>query len=389
MSSSFSRINFNKRRLEAMFLFVTGRCNSKCAMCFYAGEMDKKNADLSFDEIKKLSETAGYFNRLWISGGEPTLRDELPEIIEMFYRNNHITDVNIPTNGLKKERVIEWLHRLRTSCPSLNIVISISVDGFPEVHDRQRGVPGGFRKTIETLKEVDETFREDDKVIVNVSTVITKFNVDQIDDFMHWIYGRFTVSSHVLEAARGETREDGVKILTEERLRAIQKRSAAYYCGYADRFAATMKGTGRSIARMGYLGTYYNYYDIRAKNVEHPTPWGMDCTAGETTLVIDYDGRFRSCELRDPVGRVQDYDCDVQKIMQSRAMADEVECIGHGWKACCWCTHGCWIMSSMVYNPLKMVTGWIRGSKKMRSDNRLLDNSEEALSVIEKKYGVL
>lgn len=57
-------------------------------MCFYAEDMDKKEKDLTFEEIKKISETAGQFNRLWVSGGEPTLREELPEIIEMFYKNN-------------------------------------------------------------------------------------------------------------------------------------------------------------------------------------------------------------------------------------------------------------------------------------------------------------
>ena len=50
--SSFRAMS-NKRKLESVFLFVTGRCNAKCAMCFYAGEMDKKEKDLTFDEIKK------------------------------------------------------------------------------------------------------------------------------------------------------------------------------------------------------------------------------------------------------------------------------------------------------------------------------------------------
>ena len=81
-----------ERKLESIFLFVTGRCNAKCAMCFYAQEMDKKQPDLTFDEIKKISETAGQFNRLWISGGEPTLREDLPEILELFYKNNHIKE---------------------------------------------------------------------------------------------------------------------------------------------------------------------------------------------------------------------------------------------------------------------------------------------------------
>ena len=139
-----------ERKLESVFLFVTGRCNAKCAMCFYAQEMDKKQPDLTFEEIKRISETAGEFNRLWISGGEPTLRDDLPEILELFYKNNHIKDVNIPTNGLRPERVVEWIKRFRKNCPECNINISLSLDGFGETHDRQRGVPGNFYKALHT-----------------------------------------------------------------------------------------------------------------------------------------------------------------------------------------------------------------------------------------------
>ncbi len=39
--SSFQKIN-SKRKLESVFLFVTGKCNAKCAMCFYANDMEKK-----------------------------------------------------------------------------------------------------------------------------------------------------------------------------------------------------------------------------------------------------------------------------------------------------------------------------------------------------------
>ena len=120
-TSSFRAMS-TERKLESIFLFVTGRCNAKCAMCFYAQEMDKKQPDLTFDEIKKISETAGQFNRLWISGGEPTLREDLPEILELFYKNNHIKDVNIPTNGLKPDRIVEWVKRFRQNCPDCNMV---------------------------------------------------------------------------------------------------------------------------------------------------------------------------------------------------------------------------------------------------------------------------
>jgi len=137
--SSFNSLS-SKRQLESVFLFTTGKCNSKCVQCFYADDMAKKNLDLSFDEIRRLSETAGSIKRLWLSGGEPTLRDDLPEIIEMFYKNNGITDINFPTNAIETDRLIEWVARLRKSCPDCNITISISMDGFGDTHDKQRGV---------------------------------------------------------------------------------------------------------------------------------------------------------------------------------------------------------------------------------------------------------
>ena len=352
--SSFRSMS-SERKLESIFLFVTGKCNAKCAMCFYANDMAKKERDLTFEEIRKISETAGEINKLWVSGGEPTLREDLPEILEMFYQNNHIKDVNMPTNGLKPDRVIEWVERFRTNCPECNINVSISLDGFGETHDTQRGVPGNFYKAIDTIRKVSEHFRNDGKVLLNVATVITKYNIDQINDFMVWMYGRFHLSTHTIEAARGVTREDGVKALDESTLRLIQDEAAPIYGAYAKRMVANTSGLRKPITKFFYTGIVRALYNIRASNIDQPTQWGMDCTAGETTLVIDYDGRFRSCELREPLGNVKDYDCNVQRIMQSDVMKKEVGAIGHGYKANCWCTHGCFITASLIFNPRKMI----------------------------------
>ncbi|MDR1106349.1 MAG: radical SAM protein [Treponema sp.] len=386
--SSFNSLN-SKRQLESIFLFTTGKCNARCAMCFYANDMEKKAEDLSFEEIRKISETAGNFKRLWLSGGEPTLREDLPEIVEMFYRNNHITDLNFPTNGIMGDRIIEWLSRIRKTCPDCNISISISLDGFGRTHDTQRGV-ASFYRAAGTLKKIGERFRDDGHVITNIATVITKYNVQEILDFVTWVYGRFNVSTHTIEAARGITREDGVKVLTEKSLREIQDRIAPYYLLYARRIGEGMNFIGRGLTKFFYVGLMRAMYNIRAANLEKPAPWNMDCTAGETTLVIDYDGRFRACELREPIGNVKDYGCDVQKIMSSEAMKKETGAIGHGYKANCWCTHGCWIMSSITFNPGKMLSLLVKSNRETKklSAGRTVETSEELLRELEDKYHV-
>ena len=384
--SSFNSLNL-KRTLETVILFTTGKCNAKCAMCFYADDMEKKAEDLSFDEIKKLSESAGTFKRLLLSGGEPTLRNELPEIVELFYNNNHITDLNFPTNALKPDRVIEWIARWRKNCPDLNITVSISLDGFGDTHDTQRGITS-FYTALTALKMLDDNFGGDGHVIKNIATVITKYNINEITDLISWVYGRFNVTTHTIEAARGNTREAGVKILTEKSLGDIQDKVAPFYTLYAQRIGAGMNFIGKGLTKFFYVGLMRTMYNLRMQNIEKPTSWKMDCTAGETTLVVDYDGRFRACELRSPIGKVQDYGCDVKSIMASEAMKKEIETIGHGYKANCWCTHGCWMMASLNFNPGKMIKKLISANKETKKLAKIfpVEMNETILQELETRY---
>jgi hypothetical protein len=114
----------------------------------------------------------------------------------------------------------------------------------------------------------------------------------------------------------------------------------------------------------------------------------MDCTAGETTLVLDYDGRFRACELRPPIGTVQEYNYDVQAIMRSEAMKKEIEAIGHAYKANCWCTHGCWIMSSITFNPGKMISLIHKSYRETKKLYKPVKLDEGVLRDLEAKYGL-
>lgn len=225
-------------------------------------------------------------------------------------------------------------------------------------------------------------------MLQTLATVITKYNVEQIYDLMYWIYGRFKSSNHIIEAARGETREEGVKVLNEQSLRAIQDEVAPMYSAYAKRMSEGVSFLRKPVTRFIYQGFLRTMFNIRADNLEGPKPWGMDCTAGETTLVIDYDGRFRACELRPQLGNVKDYGCDVQAIMNSEAMKNEIEAIGCSHKANCWCTHGCWISASLAFNPKQMIKKVWQGYRETRKLNKPLNITEERLQALEVKYNV-
>jgi hypothetical protein len=74
----------------------------------------------------------------------------------------------------------------------------------------------------------------------------------------------------------------------------------------------------------------------------------MPCTAGETSIVIDHNGRFRACEMRGIVGNLADFDFDVRRALESDAMRAEVRAIP---EANCWCTHSCFIQDSSKFQP--------------------------------------
>jgi MoaA/NifB/PqqE/SkfB family radical SAM enzyme len=347
--------------------------------------MNKKEPDLAFEEVKKISETAGDFNRLWISGGEPTLRSDMPEIIELFYQNNHIKDMNIPSNGIKGDTLVEWIRRWQKSCPGLNISIAISLDGFAETHNKQRGVPI-FYDALETLVKLEKTFKDDAHVVVNIPTCVTKFNNNEIVDLFYWVYGRLHVATHTIGAARGITREDGVKVATEKSIRELNDAIAPYLFLYAKRMGEGVSALAKRITTFVFAGLMRSMYNSHAANIDHGSCWGVDCTAGETTLVIDYDGRFRACEMREPIGKVQDYGCDIQKIMYGEAMQKEVAVIGYGYKANCWCSHSCWLVCSLPFSPLKMISRVSGGYREVKKLSGGVEINEAELLRLEEKY---
>jgi len=71
-----------EKRLGTAILFVTSRCNAFCKTCFYHEELNHPG-DMTFAQIEKLSRTMPAITDLWLSGGEPTLRRDVSEIIDM------------------------------------------------------------------------------------------------------------------------------------------------------------------------------------------------------------------------------------------------------------------------------------------------------------------
>lgn len=130
-------------------VIVTYRCNARCNMCDCFKYPTKPNEEISLDIIRKLPEMA-FTN---ITGGEPFVRQDLPEIVEVL--NKKTNRIVISTNGYFTDRIIHLCERFS------NVGIRISVEGLQETNDRIRGIPNGFEKSLQTLKTLMEMGHKD------------------------------------------------------------------------------------------------------------------------------------------------------------------------------------------------------------------------------------
>ncbi|MCI0354615.1 MAG: radical SAM protein [Acidobacteria bacterium] len=342
---------FRPKRLESVFLFVTSSCNSLCRTCFYWDELNSGH-DLTFAQLERLSQTAPQFDKLWLSGGEPFLRKELAEIIELFYANNGVRHVNLPTNGLLPAKVEAVVDQALERCPELTLDLNFSLDGLANTHDAIRGVPNNFEKTIATMEMAAAKWKGVRRLRRNVVSCVTRENYQELVALGLKLLCETESDGHYFEIIRGNPKDPDLKRMGVAELRALHRRLMWIHEQYAERLFATLSSSLRSFATMYYLGNLKFHFDIHERNYESNRPWPMPCTAGETTIVIDHDGHFRSCELRTKLGRLDQFDFDLGAALASEAMKKDVAAIPGDQ---CWCTHSCWIHSSRKFSPRVML----------------------------------
>jgi Fe-coproporphyrin III synthase len=335
-----------RKRLKLVIFFVTSVCNAKCRTCFYWQELNQRG-DLTWDEISRLSATMPRFTDLWLSGGEPLLRHELTDILHLFYSRNGVRWVNLPTNGLLPERAAEWTERILVENPDLHLDLNVALDGLGEMQDSIRAVPGNFEKTLQTLEAVQSCRQRFRNLRVNVNTVVCAENFECVLEIAAFVSKHCAVDGHYFNVIRGNAKDPALKNLPGERLPALYRELQKVYTSYAPT-AARRSGLPDKLAAAYYQGTLAFHNRVQMENLAGPHPWPMPCTASETSLVIDFNGDVRACELRGRLANLRDYGCDFGKFWESQPRRAEGDAIVRDQ---CWCTHVCFIHDSLRHSP--------------------------------------
>lgn len=135
-----------------MDLAITYHCNNDCSHCYNA--RSRSFPEISTAEWKKI------IDRLWevgiphivFTGGEPTLRHDLPELIAHAEQNGQITGLN--TNGRRLQDPA-YVHALvQAGLDHVQITVESHI---PEIHDRMVATSGAWHQTIRGVKNALES----------------------------------------------------------------------------------------------------------------------------------------------------------------------------------------------------------------------------------------
>ncbi|MCL5407558.1 MAG: radical SAM protein [Patescibacteria group bacterium] len=171
-STTFFETHFQHAQLE-----VTGRCNMRCKHC---RAWDEARVNLPIPVIETISDfvvAEGDSDfRMTISGGEPFLRKDLPQIISII-KDKGIESVIITTNGsLVDEDVLEKLAILNLR----NLCIQVSIDSVDHgEHDAFREYPGAFEKAVHAL-DLTNKFG----LVSSLRATMTESRIGQIHDLV-------------------------------------------------------------------------------------------------------------------------------------------------------------------------------------------------------------
>jgi GTP 3',8-cyclase len=108
---------------------VTDRCNFRCRYCMPAEGLEWLNREeiLSFEEIQRLVALMAALgvSEIRLTGGEPLVRRDLPELVRLLAHTPGVDDLSLTTNGVLLDRLAEplveaGLRRINVSLDSLN-----------------------------------------------------------------------------------------------------------------------------------------------------------------------------------------------------------------------------------------------------------------------------
>lgn len=359
---------------KLMFV-VTKRCHSRCVYCDIWKAKDAPgglDGELGLDEIRRFAAANAYWHWIDFTGGEPTDRPDFVDVVRAFSETSpHLLLVHFPTNGLATRRIAAVVDACRDFLRA-RLVVTVSIDGPPEVNDRLRGVPRDFAHALDTFVEVRRRLGEQ-----NAYVGMT----------LHGWSGSGGIATPELVERTYEALQAGLAARSEAPLPwsslhlNIPHFSSHYYGnraradengfgGPAHRAEisaalrlAALRSAGQGDLPMRILERIYraeaDRYLASGRN-------GIPCSALLSTAYLSEQGRVYPCTIWDkPLGNVREHDYRLLPILQAARADGTRRAVREG--ACPRCWTPCEAYPAIAASPLRAVGAWARGGSHFQS----------------------
>lgn len=295
-----------RKQVPYKLLFIsTFSCNSRCVTCNNWKKQPEGELDVA--EIRKIfSHIPFRISWLSITGGEPSLREDLVEIVDAALESfSSLRMVSIITNGLAREKVVHHLKRImEKNIPFL--FLRLSIDGPEHIHNKVRNIPDAFRKTMETYAELRDLAASRPHINLGLEITLSASNVEHLDTFLPELLSLHTVNIsiahkgylyHNLEDDDAIYRPDREKVL---KLLEYQNRRLSYF-----KISDLMQKV--------YLKTVPAF-------LKNPSGIGKNCAALKSSFGIDPQGNVIPCLMWDRcLGNLREVDYDIMKLWNDPA----------------------------------------------------------------------
>lgn len=133
---------------------ITSRCNSRCQTCnIWKDKSEKVNMDTVALRKALIDSFFSEVSSVGINGGEPSLYQGFDELLDALFVLKKLRRIYFISNAIISHKLLKMMKTAKERCGEKNIEVhlTISIDGYKEIHDNIRGIPNSFDKTFETL----------------------------------------------------------------------------------------------------------------------------------------------------------------------------------------------------------------------------------------------
>jgi MoaA/NifB/PqqE/SkfB family radical SAM enzyme len=292
---------------------VSYRCNSRCKTC---NVWLLPNDDLVVDEWDRVFQSLGKAP-YWFtfSGGEPTLRKDLPEMVASAYKHCQPGIINIPTNGIQDKIIPGRIEAVLQAAPKSEVIINLSLDAVGMKHDSIRGVRDNWARAMNTYAGLKKLKSQYKNLTVGVHSVISTFSIDSFAELCEYVKRELKPDSFITEIAEERVELDtvgcGITPTVEQYTVAI------------DTLLESMRDqklTGIAEVTQAFRRQYYEIVKRTLREQRQVIP----CMAGVASAQIAPNGDVWTCCIRaQSMGNLREHNYDFGTVWRT-GRADEL-----------------------------------------------------------------